>query len=305
MMTSDFSHTTTHVLIKDQDSIPSTLRDSTWQALKIDGSDIKFLQPALLEQFRADQTEGRGCTWWRLVFFAGTSSETVLYVFLRDGDTEAGTSCLAKAFWQRVDGADGAPTGSQLQAASRWLRGSCALTRDHYTHDEATGQWTVVDGKGLVAFTKDKTRPGQFERYVILLALSVAYRLRFETLMNALAEKGAGATKLVRLAKEASQFNAQSYFRYPVKLINTQLPGIWERIAKRHQLHAINDELNQQIHALYQILNEENRARENRRWQWIGMLLGAISALQILGLFSEATRQRWWEALVALLGLGG
>ncbi len=137
---------------------------------------------------------------------------------------------------------------------------------------------------------------GTFERAVVLLALAVAYRIRMEELINQLSECNLKANALSRVAQCALAFNAQCYFRHPVKLEYTELPLIWDGIAERFRLEQRDAELTQQAHVLYELVAGLERDREQRRWQWLAFALAIISSLQVLTLFPEQTRHAWWNA---------
>ncbi|MBW7656583.1 hypothetical protein K1I42_04675 [Hydrogenophilus thermoluteolus] len=233
-----------------------------------------------------------------LDFFCDTEFKTELFVVFTETPEQKG-GMLARAVWQEIKGEKGEPTEQQYEAASWWLRGSKSLRSEAY--DERSGRYLCVDGNGLSMMSSALERP-TFERIVVLLALAAAYRVQIERLINELSQCDQDAVALERLARRALTFNARCYFRHPVKMNNIELPLVWDAVVDRYRLQQLDAELTEQAHALYGLVAGIERDREQRRWQWLGLALAFISALQVLTLFSEQTRQGWWEAVTSWLG---
>lgn len=268
-----------------------------WVDLKIAERAVGFLQEPLLKGFKATTKEGEGARYWRLQFFGNTEFKVDLFVSLTAEQPSArGT---ARAVWQEIK--NGVPTEDQLNVASQWLRNAKSLKLDDY--EERSSRWTCVDGSGVSMFSTGLER-NTFERAVVLLALACAYRIRIEELMNTLSAWTNDYTELTRLARRASLFNALCYFRHPVQMRGTELPIIWDRMSERFRLDEFDTELTEQTNLLHQLVTDQQRDKEQRRWQRVGVMLGLISAVQVLSLFSEETRNGWWTAVLGLIGAG-
>jgi len=274
-------------------------RGSNWTTLMINGSNIGFLQEPLLgERFIAQEKQNHdGDIYWYLCFFSGTPDQTELFVHLSQNEPDT-KDALACAIWQAID--DSGPSPAAYERASKFIRSSKSLTKEHYS--ESAGRLFAADGAGFSMMSPKKQR-GTFLRSVIILALACAYRLRIESLVNALSEIPLRGSLAGNLARKTSEFNARCYFRYPVKLQWHALAEIWEAISTKLRIDDRNQELIEQARQLYELISADERQREERRWQIIGFLLSMISALQVLSLFSEQTRAHWWSAIMRWLAL--
>lgn len=270
-----------------------------WEDLLIDKKPVAFLQDPLLNGFVGKSKTGNdGKKYWRLGFFVDTEFKTELFVVFSNA-SEQKEGGQARAIWQEIKDEQPAPTEKQYETASLWLRGSKSLRPEAY--EERGGRYLCIDGSGISMMSRAQEK-STFERVVILLALAVAYRVQIERLINELSQCGQDAIALGRLARRALTFNARCYFRHPVKMNNIELPLVWDAIVERYRLQQLGAELTEQANVLYKLVAGMERDREQRRWQWVGLALAFISALQVLTLFSEQTRQGWWETVITWLG---
>lgn len=270
----------------------------TTTPLTINNKEIKFFNKALLSQFRGEVLTSKTATSvdiWRLAFFVGTPFTVSLTVEF--SESEPNSNCLAKAIWQPLQNGNNAPGISELNAASQWLRKSNSLKLADY--EERNSRWVAVDGAGISMFSPEYQKE-QFHRVVILLALACAYRTKIDELVSELSLWNNKRTTITKLAQKANEFAARCYFRHPIKLNNVDLPIIWEQTAKRLKLSDFYAELIDQTNNLNQLVADENRDKENRRWQLIGVFLGLISTVQIIGLVPDDVRAHWWALLINL-----
>ena len=272
-----------------------------WSELAIDGKPVGFLRKPLLSQFSGSMLLQEGKPkYWRLTFFKEADYTVDLFVAFHDEKPKTPKDCLAKGIWQAVAG--GEPDDEQRSKASKWLRESNSLKLSSY--DQRADRWVCMDGAGLSMFTPPLEK-STFERAVVLLALGCAYQLRIESLVNELAEWDNKLKSLDGLARKASEFNARCYFQHPAKLESTELPIIWDQIAARMRLDVLDKELMDQVNTLHALASDLLRAKEQRRWNFIGSALAVISALQVLNLIPESARDPWIYRMLSQLGWGG
>lgn len=272
---------------------------SDWEPLKIDGKAIGFLQQPLLNGLKSLAKSGNGCRYWRLRFFDNTEFSVDLLITLSDSEPE---HCgeIARAIWQQLNNGS-EPTEEQILAASLWLRNAKSLKRDNY--EERSNRLICIDGNGLSMFSTALEK-ATFERAVVLLALACAYRIKIEELVNTLSAWTKDSTDLAALARRACSFNARCYFRHPVQMKYIELPLIWDRLSERFRLNEFDAELTEQTNLLYQLVTDQERAKEQRWWQLVGTILALISAMQVLGLLFQETFNSWGRWIVGLLGVG-
>lgn len=283
-----------YVTIREDNSTKAT--GQGWSELKIGGNNIGFLKMPLLSSLRGTmKKKDANCTYWRLKFFSGSAFEVVLFVTLSEDQIEK-SGAKAQAIWQGF--ANNQPSQETVLIASQWLRGSNTLGLDAYT--ERNNRFVAIDGSGF-SMLSESLHKGMFERAVLLLALACAYQVRMKSLTNELACWDGKHGNITSLAVKASEFNAKYYFKHPVALKNIELPYFWDGLAERMRLHEQDTELNDQIRALHQIINEIQRNKDNTRWQRIGLVLGIISAVQVFGLIPESVRNGWVDKLIAFL----
>lgn len=283
----------TYVTIRrDNDS---KVKGKDWEALMISGNKIAFLQEPLLRSLDAQMKKTDQGEYWRLCFFRGSEFEVKLFVCISQNEPEKG-NYDAKAIWQHL--AEEQPIDELAKKASQWLRGSNTLTTDAY--QLKSNRYLAVDGSGLSMISTFNLQ-STFMRSLLLLSLATAYQIRMEAITNELAYCKEGSKELTSLTAKASKFNAKYYFRHPVALKNIELPYIWDEIASRMRINEQDDELNQQLTALYQIVNEIQNKRQNTRWQLITLTLSIISAVQILGLVPEPLRNSWFYKLTGII----
>lgn len=281
----------TYVTIRrDNDS---KVKGKDWEALTISNNKISFLQEPLLRSLDAQMKKTDQGEYWSLCFFRGSEFEVKLFVCISQNELDK-SNCDAKAIWQNLS--EEKPNDESVKRASQWLRGSSTLTIDAYKHKN--NRYLAIDGSGISMISTFSLQ-STFMRSLLLLSLATAYRIRMEALTNELAYCKEGSKELTRLAAKASKFNAKHYFRHPVALKNIELPYIWDEIASRMRINEQDDELNQQLTALYQIVNEIQISKENNRWQLISLALGVISAVQVIGLIPESIREKWMEYLLS------
>lgn len=286
-----------------REDYPAKVIGQGWSELKIGGNNIGFLQIPLLTSLRGTmKRKDDNCAYWRLSFFSGSPFEVGLFVTLSEDKIEK-NGAKAQAIWQNLTNPQ--PSPESVLNASKWLRGSNTLGLDAYT--ERNNLFVAIDGSGF-SMLSEPLHKGMFERTVLLLALACAYQIRMESLTNELACWDGNYSNLTALAIRASEFNARYYFRNPVALKNVKLPYIWDDLADRMRIHEQDTELNDQLRALYQIINEKQRSndekqrnKDNARWQRISFALGVISAVQVFGLIPESVRNVWFDKLLALL----
>lgn len=300
----DHGGTTLYAVVRQDNE--SRKKEDHWQPLQIDGKDIKMLQEPILMAFHGSMRvtgPAAGATgsrkFWKLVFFAGTPYEERLFVAFGE-DSKKSEQVLGQGVWQTLTGKGREPTSEQVALASQWLRDSGTLSLDHYRN--RAGRFSCADGNGVSLFSSER-EPLAFERTMLLVALAVAYRTQLEKLMNELASCDRNPKTLSALAQKASEFNARCYFRHPVTLSRVEAPLMWRDISERMQLDNLDQEMMEQVRTLHDITSSRAQVRENRRWQWVGLGLAVISAVQVISVFPEAVRDRWMYALLSFLGL--
>lgn len=284
--------------VKINKEIGKEYNETEWEELKIDGKPINFLQNPLIKGFKGKQKVKpiTNKKYWRLEFFGNTAFKTNIFVTFFPTKPED-KNAIARAIWQDLD-QNQEPNEEHYKNASQWLRDSNSLKQKDY--EERSNRYICIDGMGISMIGKTFEKK-TFERAIILLSLAVAYRIQIEKLMNMLSDCQPNKKELENLVHNALLFNAQCYFRHPVKMENSELPLIWDAIIDRLRIENFNKELIEQTQVLYRIISDMERDKENKRWQWIGFALGLISALQILTLFSEETRSNWWHTFYNLL----
>lgn len=286
-----------------------------WDNLTIGGKPIAFLQQPLLNQFEGKVNRADKATFWYLEFFKNTEYKIELFVSFHTEKPEK-IKCISKAIWQEAS--SGRPSQEQVEIASRWLRGSSTLRLKDY-EDRGDLLWSF-DGTGFSMFSDDIQYP-RFERAVLLLALACAYRLRLQALINELADWDNDPLRLTKLVRRATEFNARCYFRHPVLMDRTELPYVWDRMAERMRLQAINEELLDQLRSLHELIaaderervaQERERARdemerarhkETIRWQRVGLAIGVISLIQVVSLLPESIRDPWVIKILNWIGI--
>lgn len=291
-----------------------TSRDK-WEPLAIGAKSIAFLQKPLLERFHGQMTRIGESTFWHLKFFDQTEYKVELFVSFHAERPEK-IKGVAKAVWQGV--VSGQPSPEQVMIASKWLRGSTTLQLEDY-EDRGDLLWSI-DGAGFSMFSEG-TQYARFERAVLLLALACAYRLRLQALINELADWDNDPLRLTKLVRRATEFNARCYFRHPVLMDRTELPYVWDRMAERMRLQAINEELLDQLRSLHELIaaderervaQERERARdemertrykETIRWQIVGLAIGVISLIQVVSLLPESIRDPWVIKILNWIGI--
>lgn len=283
------------VTIREADN--NKAKGNGWIDFKIDDKNVNFLQAPLLKTLRASMKKvDSTCTYWSLCFFSGSEFEVDLFVTLSQTKLDK-KNAISIAIWQSLEGME-APAQAVLNSASQWLRGSNTLCIDAY--QQRNNRYLALDGNGLSMISEAHAQ-STFERSVLLLALATAYQIRMEALTNELASWGGCNKELAQLSEKASKFNAMFYFRHPAVLKGVELPIVWDEIAKRMRINEQDLELNEQLRALHQIINEKHRNATNNRWQIISLALGIISAVQVLGLLPETLRNSWFYQLTGLL----
>ncbi|MCE5361339.1 hypothetical protein [Candidatus Igneacidithiobacillus taiwanensis] len=246
-----------------QDIMPDKRGDG-WEELKIASGSVQFFQDPILSGFRGYMLESKGSRLWKIRFFEGSDFKESLFVRFSRTEPEKDNEHLFQAFSDEFSG--DTPSPDQVERASQWLRESNSILLKDYTTKNAN--YLFLDGHGLATFSKGSKSnssedcPARFQRYIILLCLCAAYKLRIEKLINELAEAQDDCTKLNEIIKNAYRFSARHYFRHPVRMKNIELPFVWDEIRDRMRLQEYFDEFLSQASALHHLVADEERERQ-------------------------------------------
>lgn len=267
--------------------------------LQIHAGPVRFFIQPVQERFKGSMRQTGDISQWRLQFFYGTDFEQQIAVSFHENEPPR-ADWLAQAMWQEL--ANDSPSTEQIARASQWLRGSNSLTLDHY-EDRGGQRLICVDGKCLAMFSPKLQKP-TFERSVLLLALACAYRLGIESRMTELSRGERHSKEIARLALDATRFNAWCYSQHPVGISAFDLGKTWTQLATQFRLQETNQELVSQLGLLHQIVSEQKRDQEQRRWQIASVAIALFSAVQIIDLLPAGIRTSSWVAVLGLFGGG-
>ncbi|WP_291511838.1 hypothetical protein [Acidithiobacillus sp.] len=276
-----------YVTISKEDNQPNQCE---WKDLKIDDKPIKFFQAPILDKFKGYMCKSEGSELWKLTFFNHKSYSEKLFVRFSDTQPRSDPNYLFKAFWDKVS--DGEPNNDQLETASQWLRGSKSICIENYVAKH--GSFLFVDGRGIAVFSTkcfgnfSENCPVFFQRYILLLCLCAAYKLRIEKLINELANAPDDCTTLNQMIKESYEFSARYYFRHPVRMENTELPFVWDEIRDRMRLQEYLDEFLSQASALRHVVLEAEQEHQRLRQEKLSNLMTVALILLALLTFLEA-----------------
>lgn len=113
--------------------------------------------------------------------------------------------------------------------------------------------------KGFLYTIIETYHYAQYERYLVMYSLLLAYQITFEIFINELSSYATGKNieLLGDLRKECAQFNAIFYFNNPIKPGNSNLLPAWNDLAIPFNMEDLNKELLDQLEAIAQIYQIE------------------------------------------------
>lgn len=242
--------------------------------LKINGNNISFFDDNLSRTFRFLELDNGD---WLLTFFANSPFDINIKIAFGDQPIPHRRCSIGSAF--RIDG-DG--LAEAVIQKTRELLGSKSLDKTDY-QETALNSYLTTSGRGFVYVT---TKPGQFERAVLLNALVLAYKHRMQTIASSMSSEtisGKPSPEVLKWCNAGFVFNAAFYTKYPIKLENREIRNFLAAFEEHWRISDINDELMRQLNAIHSLLqfNETQATAERHHSQ--NTILAVMIA--VIGLF--------------------
>ncbi|MBS9780975.1 MAG: hypothetical protein KGV56_00600 [Gammaproteobacteria bacterium] len=262
--------------------------------LTIDNNSIRFFHDVLSDKCSFEIDEER--IWW-LTFFKGSIYEQVLCVGFKEDNTRKQhlyhkryEALIKLAYYYVIDDDE---TDTAAAYNSDYIRGSKAIKyADHFALSLNS---IHIDGRGLSFIASMETQYSQFERYILLLALTQAYRIVIEQLSTELAliNDITNDKKLDELYLKVAEFNAIYFLSRPVKSSRTNVSEIWDIVSEKLLLEKISSELCNQISSLHYIIS----AKQQKEMKQIEMQSNDIREQR-----NEIINK--WGLRLAIIGVG-
>lgn len=265
----------------------STITENSFQELKIQNNNIKFMKEVLLENsnFFIDKNGN-----WLLSFFVGKNYEQNLFVTFNNNQILNYNEFDYLSSMAMVIDENGF-NERLAEKLSLSIRNSKAIKISDFK--EYPSHFEHIDGRGISFFSRINDQEYNFQRQIILYALAYAYLSAIESISNQLAKNinnnNSNIIELNQLYIEATKFNSTFLFHQPVLVKNASLVESWKYIDSTLEINISANELLEQLSNVHYILNldadnkrrieEQKKQDKQEKWNFAFAIIGILIAI--------------------------